>query len=173
MFLLFTQSNMRNQFNFSSSSSAKTSSFSWQADKNTKSAFWLNRFLSLDVLFFRVRQNNQLFLSWSSNLQPWFKVWFCCFLPWVHKTNHWCVIFCAGSQCRRYDGARGAVPLLTPACPPISVYSERFFGASRNDRTTGNNGKRNNNFQTRFSFEVFSIVCKSAGHQLLYINVTQ
>ena len=43
----------------------------------------------------------------------------------------------------------GAVPherLLAP--PPILVHSECFFGASRNDKTTGNNGKRNNNFQT-------------------------
>ena len=32
--------------------------------------------------------------------------------------------------------------------PPILVHSECFFGASRNDKTTGNNRKRNNNFQT-------------------------
>ena len=31
------------------------------------------------TLLFRVRQNNRLFLSVSSNLQPWFKVWLCCF----------------------------------------------------------------------------------------------
>ena len=33
-------------------------------------------------------------------------------------------------------------------CPPILIQSECFFGTSRNDKTTGNNGKRNNNFQT-------------------------
>ena len=33
-------------------------------------------------------------------------------------------------------------------CPPILVHSECFFGASRNDKTTCNNGKRNNHFQT-------------------------
>ena len=93
---------------------------------------------------------------------------------WVHKIIHWVIILCSGSQCRRYDEAKGAVPherLLVP--PPILVHSECFFGASRNDKTTGNNGKRKNNFQTWFSFEVFSIVCKIAGHQLLYMNVTQ
>ena len=37
--------------------------------------------------------------------------------------------------------------LLDCLYPPISVYSECFFGASRNDETTGNNGKRNNNLQ--------------------------
>ena len=58
-------------------------------------------------------------------------------------------------------------------CLPILVHSKCFFGASRHDKTTANNGKRNNNFQTWFSFEVFSIVCKIAGHQLLFINVTQ
>ena len=68
----------------------------------------------------------------------------------------------------------GRRPPRTTACaPPILVHSECFFGSSRNDKTTGNNGKRNNNFQTWFSFEVFSIVCKIAGHQLLYMNVTQ
>ena len=39
-----------------------------------------------------------------------------------------------------------AVPHERP--PPILVHSECFFGSSRNDKTTGNNGKRNNNFQT-------------------------
>ena len=33
-------------------------------------------------------------------------------------------------------------------CPPILVHSKCFFGSSRNDKTTGNNRKRNNNFQT-------------------------
>ena len=33
-------------------------------------------------------------------------------------------------------------------CSPILVHSECFFGASRNDKTTGNNGKKNNSFQT-------------------------
>ena len=32
-----------------------------------------------------------------------------------------------GSQCRRYGGARGAVPPLTTACAPISVYSKCFL----------------------------------------------
>ena len=95
------------------------------------------------------------------------------FLLKVYKICHWDIIFCTGSQCRRYGEARGAVPPNDCLCPPILVHSECFFGASRNDKTTGNNGKRNNNFETWFSFEVFSIVCKIAGHQLLHINVTQ
>ena len=32
--------------------------------------------------------------------------------------------------------------------PPIPVYSECFFGSSRNDKTTRNSRKGNNNFQT-------------------------
>ena len=61
------------------------------------------------TLFFQVWQNNRLFLDLSSSLQPWFKVWLCCFLPWVHKISHWGIIFCTGSQCRRYGGP-GAEP---------------------------------------------------------------
>ena len=126
------------------------------------------------TLFSRVRQNNRFFLGLSSNLQPWFKVWLCCFLPWVPKISLWSIIF--------FVLVASAVATVGPGapsppnyflCPPILIHSECFFGASRNDKTTGNNGKRNNNFQTWFSFEVFLIVCKIAGHQLLYINVTQ
>ena len=54
--------------------------FQVQADKTTRSAFRLNRFLFVDMLFFRVRQNNRLFSSLSSSLQTWFKVWLGCFL---------------------------------------------------------------------------------------------
>ena len=46
---------------------------------------------------------------------------------------------------------RPGAPSPTNDClcpPPILVHSECFFGSSRNDKTTGNNGKRNNNFQT-------------------------
>ena len=42
---------------------------------------------------------------------------------------------------------RGRVPQST-ACAPISVYTEYVFGTTRNAKTTGNNGKRNNNVQT-------------------------
>ena len=48
--------------------------FRVQADKNPKSAFRLSRFLFVDMLFFRVRQNNRLFSSLSSIWQPLFKV---------------------------------------------------------------------------------------------------
>ena len=37
-------------------------------------------------------------------------------------------------------------PLTTACAPPTSVYSQCFFGASRNDKTTSNNEKRNTNF---------------------------
>ena len=40
-------------------------------------------------------------------------------------------------------GAAGRAPLTT-ACPPYFGLLRLFFGASRNDKTTGNNGKRNN-----------------------------
>ena len=48
--------------------------FRVQADKNPKSAFRLSHFLFVDMLFFRVRQNNRLFSSLSSIWQPLFKV---------------------------------------------------------------------------------------------------
>ena len=68
-------------------------------------------------------------------------------------------------QCRRHGEA-------VPPFPPLGLL-RILFGASRNDKATGSNGKRNNNAQRWFSFEVFSNVCKIAGHQLLYIIVTQ
>ena len=83
------------------------------------------------TLFSRVRQNNRLFLGLSSNLQPWFKVWLCCFLPWVYKICHWGIIFCTGSQCRRYGGARGAVPPLTTACAPPFWFIQNAFSEHR------------------------------------------
>ena len=98
-------------------------------------------------------------------------------LPWVYKISHWCNIFCTDSQYPRYGRARGAIPPPPPSnclCPPPHFgFSKCFFGASRNDKTTGNDKKTNNNFQTSFLFKVFSIVSKSTGHQLLCINVTQ
>ena len=36
-------------------------------------------------------------------------------------------------------GGRGALPPYNCLCLPISVYSEYVFGASRNDKITGNN----------------------------------
>ena len=77
-------------------------------------------------------------------------------------------------QCRRYGGPGGRAPPLTTACAPlISAYSEYVFGISRNDKTTYDNGKRNNNVQALFSFKVFSILREIAGNQLLCIKVTQ
>ena len=46
------------------------------------------------------------------------------------------------NQCRHYGGAGDLWPLTT-ASAPILVYSEYCFGALRNDKTTGTNGKRN------------------------------
>ena len=46
-------------------------------------------------------------------------------------------------------GGQGGVPTVTPACAPVSVYSEYVCGtAPRNDKTTDNIGKWNNNVQT-------------------------
>ena len=47
---------------------------------------------------------------------------------WVHKITHWVIILCSGSQCRRYDEARGAVPherLLVP--PPFWFIQNAFL----------------------------------------------
>ena len=75
-------------------------------------------------------------------------------------------------------GEGGRAPPNDFLCPAISVYSEYFFEASDNDKTTdnaqrkrnNNNGKRNNNVQRKFSFEILSILCKISGNQLLHVN---
>ena len=41
----------------------------------------------------------------------------------------------------------GPCPPNDCLCPPFSVWPKYFFGASRNDKSTNNNGKRNNNVQ--------------------------
>ena len=62
---------MRNQFTFFDFKFGKNIKFfKVKADKNTKSAFRLNRFFFVDMLFFRVLQNNRFFSSLSLNLQP-------------------------------------------------------------------------------------------------------
>ena len=68
---------MRNQFNFFDYKFGKNIKF--LVFRLTKSAFQLNRFLFVDMLFFRVRQNNQLFSSLSSNLLPCLKYGFVAF----------------------------------------------------------------------------------------------
>ena len=66
------------------------------------------------------------------------------------------------------------MPPLTTACAsPFWLTHNIVFETSRNDKTTDNDGKRNNNVQIQFFFDVFSILCKIAGNQLLYINLTQ
>ena len=51
------------------------------------------------MLFFRAWQNHGLFLSLSSNSQPWFKAWLFVFYHKFTKlaTRHQCIIFCIGS----------------------------------------------------------------------------
>ena len=63
------------------------------------------------TLFSRVRQNIRLFWGLSSNLQPWFKVWLCCFLPWVYKICLWGIIFCTGNSSVRRILKRGGQKL--------------------------------------------------------------
>ena len=85
------------------------------------------------MLFFQVRHNNRPFFSLSLNLQPWFKipVWLCCFLPRVYKINHWCIIFVLVASAVATVGPGMLYPPNDCLCPPISVYSECFFGGSR------------------------------------------
>ena len=52
------------------------------------------------------------------------------------------------NQCRRYggEGIRGCIPLAA-ACavvPPFWLTRNTAFGASRNEKTSDNDGKRNN-----------------------------
>ena len=84
--------------------------------------------------------------------------------------------FCFGlEQCRRYGGARGGrAPPNGCLCLPFRFTQNSVFRTSLNDKTTHNNGKRNNYVQTKFSFDVFSILSEIAGNQLLcHVNVTQ
>ena len=126
------------------------------------------------TLFSRVRQNNGLFWGLSSVCSPGSKYDFVVFYREFTKLATGVSFLVLVISAVATVGPGAPSPPNDCLCPPpILVHSECFFGASRKDKTTDNNGKRNNNFQTWFSFEVFSIVCKIAGHQLLYINVTQ
>ena len=126
------------------------------------------------MLFSRVRQNNQLFSSLSSNFQPYgSKYSFVVFYREFTKLATDLSFFVLVASALATVGPGAPSPLTTACAPPHFGHSECFFGASRNDKTTGNDGKRNNNFQTSFSFKVFLVVCKITGNQLLCINVTQ
>ena len=70
-------------------------------------------------------------------------------------------------------GGLGVRPLIDCFCPLFWFTQNTVFGTSSNDKTTDNDGKRNNYVQTSFSFDVFSILCEIAGNQLLYINLTR
>ena len=75
-------------------------------------------------------------------------------------------------QCRRYGGARGAVPPYRLLVPPFYFTQNTVFGISLNDKTTDNVGKKNNYVQT--SFDVFWVLCEIAGNQLLcHINLAR
>ena len=76
-------------------------------------------------------------------------------------------------QCRCYGGHGGRAPPNDCLCSLISIYSKCVVGTSRNGRTTGNNGRRNNNVQTYFSFDVFPILREIFGHQLQYKHEMQ
>ena len=67
--------------------------------------------------------------------------------PFLDFPPDFSAYYCEDStaQCRCNRRGQGAVPSKRLLVPPISVYCKNFFGASRNDKTTGNNGKKNNN----------------------------
>ena len=141
---------MRNQFNFFEFKFGKNISlFQFRRTKNAKSAFRLNCFLFVDILFFRVRPNNRLFSSLSSNWQPWFKVCLSCFvLDFTKLATYSVLLFVLVASAVATVGSGAPSPPNDCLCPPILIHSECFFGASRNDKTTGNNEIRNNKFQT-------------------------
>ena len=71
-------------------------------------------------------------------------------------------------------GQEGPCPPNWCLCPPLRVTQNTVLGTSFNDKTTHNDGKRNNCVQTLLSFDVFSILCEIAVNQLLCrINLTQ
>ena len=64
-------------------------------------------------------------------------------------------------QCRRYGRARGAVPPNVCLCSPFWFTQNSVFETLRNDKTTKNDGKRNNYIQTQFSFDVLPILLRN------------
>ena len=64
-------------------------------------------------------------------------------------------------------GGQGGVPSLTAACVPHFGLLRILFGASRNNETTGNIGKRIITFKDNSCLKFFRFA-----HQLLYINVS-
>ena len=48
------------------------------------------------------------------------------------------------NQCRRYGGAKAGRTPLSAACAPFWFTKNTAFETSRNDKTTDNDGKRNN-----------------------------
>ena len=89
------------------------------------------------------------------------------FLPQLQKGGgmpQFCILFYANYtiMATQRGGHCTMAPLSTLLCPHISVYLEYVFGTWVNDKTTtGNNGKRNNNFYTycnsRLKFSLFFV----------------
>ena len=102
------------------------------------------------MLVFRVQQNNPLFLSLSSNLQPWFKVQygFVVFYRDFTKLATGVSFFVleASAVATVGPGVR-CFPKDCLCPPPYFGLLRMLFGAISNDKTAGNNGKRTNNFQ--------------------------
>ena len=101
--------------------------FPVQADKNTKFAFRLNRFLFVDMLFFRVWRNNRLFLSLISIWQPCSKYGFVVFYREFTKLVTVVSFFVLVANAVSAVGPRCAVPPLTTACAPPFWFTQNAF----------------------------------------------
>ena len=61
------------------------------------------------------------------------------------KEQH-CTILMVCSSAVTTGGPEGAMPPLATVCaPPFRFIQNTFFGTLHNDKTTGSDGKRNNN----------------------------
>ena len=103
------------------------------------------------MLFFRVQQNNPLFSSLSSNLKPWFKVQYGFVIFYLDFTKLATGVSFFVLVASAVATVGPGVPCFPKDClcpPPHFGLLRMLFGASRKDKTAGNNGKMTNNFQT-------------------------
>ena len=102
--------------------------FKFRMTKILSLSFDLIAFFLLTCSFIEFGATTDFFSSLSSIWQPLFKECLCCFLPWVHKVSHCCIIFCSGNQCHCLGVAQGRrTPLMTACAPPFQFTQNAFL----------------------------------------------
>ena len=149
---VFTQSNMTFRFNVFEFKFGKNINF-FESSLTKILLFDLIALFLLTCCLFRIRQNNRLFSSLSSNLQHGSKCDLVVFYREFTKLATDVQFFVlVAVQCSRFRG-RGRWRARAPYSPNDCLCLPHFgllrmlFGASLNDKTTGNNRRRKNNVQ--------------------------